>query len=54
MRNRRFDFRRYKNLPLRNRRHPDYQIRVRNAPYPKDPHHPYRGLHQKSYLQEDF
>ena len=34
--NRRFQFRRYKNLLRRNRHHPDHQIRVRNNPYPED------------------
>ncbi len=36
--NRRFEFRRYKNLLHRNRRHPDHQIRVKNNPYPRDRH----------------
>lgn len=34
--NRRFGFRKYKNLLHRNRHYPDYQIRVRNNPYPKE------------------
>ena len=52
--NRRFQFRRYKNLLHRNRHHPDYQIRVRNNPYPEDHHRSCRGLRQGSCLLEDF
>ncbi len=36
MGNRRFGFRRYKNLLHRNRHHPNHQIRVKNNPYTKE------------------